>query len=52
MTQTNSGTSTLTVNYALLLSIMDYQKANGWNNEDLREKQMKRTELTCKTVRG
>jgi hypothetical protein len=49
--QTNSGKVTVTVNHYLLLSIMDYQTVNGWNNTECYERQIKRTELTCKTVK-
>ena len=50
--QTNSGKVTVTVNEQLLFSISDYQKEWGWNNDRLREAQIERTKLTCKTVRG
>lgn len=50
--QTNSGKVTVMVNHLLLFSIMDYQTANGWNNTECYKKQMKRTELTSKTVRA
>ena len=50
--QTNSGSVTVTINRPLKESIEDYIAQWGWNNEERRERQMKRTELTCKTVKG
>lgn len=48
--QTNSGKVTVTVNHVLKQSIQEYIDQWGWNNCDLREAQIKRTEKYCKTV--
>ncbi len=50
--QTNSGSVTVTINHLLKISIQEYIDQWGWNNEERRERQMKRTKLTCKTVKG
>lgn len=50
--QINSGGQNSFLNKELIKSIDKFQSANGWNNEPLREAQMKRTELTCRTIKA
>lgn len=49
--QINSGGQNSFLNKELIKSIDKFQSANGWNNDTLREAQMKRTELTCRTIK-
>ena len=50
--QINSGGQNSYLNTELIKTIDKFQSSYGWNNEERREKQLKRTELTCKTVEG
>ena len=49
--QTNSGTSTLIIDKMHAWFISLHIRKYGWNNEPLREAQMKRTKKTCRTIK-